>query len=504
MLFLMGLSSFVSAITCGIAIHKRKSPRAGYYILLTLAISVYALGRTFESAATGLESAYFGVILSYIGLPYIPVFMLLFLLNYYEIKINRKPWIFVWVPLILTTVFVIVPELRHLYYLTYYFSPGPPIAAVVVQGSAYYYAMFGYHALLSITCLSLAIWGVVKFSAIKRRSSILVFISVFLPALSEVAYVLGYTPMGLELTPIALSFSSLLLCVAVFRLNMLRVLPLAKDIILEKMSDAFILTDLDRKFIEANESAQKQFPALADMQVGELFNVSDIFPNLAESPDSHSLVSVEIENEHRYYHLVETLIEENAKQRCLIFTLHDITETRKLMDELKSMATYDNMTGIYNRASFYQLSTNELDHASSRRTDVCALAIDIDKFKDVNDTYGHFCGDLVIKEVVVRIADRLRKADIFGRVGGDEFSVVLPNTTLENAKTLAESLQDLISAGPFEYNNKEFPVTISIGVALYDPKKHVSLESFLMDVDSALYKSKNAGRNCVYTYQGEE
>ena len=504
MLSWMLISSLVSAVTFGIAIRKRDAPKSRYFILLTLAITVYSLGRAFESVATGLESAYYGVILAYIGLPYIPVFMLLFLLDYFGIKIDKRPWLVVWIPLILSSIFVTVPELRHLYYTEYSFLPGPPISQVVVEPNVYYYVMFGYHAVLSLACLILAAWGIKKFRETERSSSIIVFIAVLLPTIAEVLYVLRLTPMQLEIAPIALAISIILLCVAVFRLNLLRVLPMAKDAILEQMNDSIILTDPDNRFIEANAAAKEHFPAIADIHIGQKIDIDTLFPNMSEGQDNQTLVTIESENAPKYYHLVENVIEQHEKKRCICYILHDVTDTRKMMEEFKSMATYDSMTHIYNRASFYQLSNHELDHASAQRTHISAIAIDIDKFKDINDTYGHFCGDVVIIGVVSRIAERLRRADIFGRVGGDEFNILLPNTNLENAMKVGRNLQKLISDESFIYEDIRIPVTLSIGVALFDEKRHSNLEDLLIDVDSALYQSKNAGRNTVCGYHHEE
>ena len=497
MLSWMLISTFISAVTLGIAIYKRDAPKSRYFILLTLTITIYSLGRAFESAASNLESAYFGVILAYIGLPFIPVFMLLFVLDYYAIKLDKRPWVLLWTPLILTSIFVTVPQLRHIYYAEYSFLPGPLISQIVVKPTSYYYAMFGVHVLLSLASLALALWGAIKFNKTERWSSLVVFIAVLIPSLAEGLYVLKMTPLQLEITPLALALSISLLSVAVFRLNLLRVLPLAKDTILEQLSDAFILVDPNDRFLEANASAKRKFPALSNMPVGEHIHIADLFPDAMAGLDDRTLVTVSTGDDLRYYHLSQTVIEEHGKKACTCYTLHNVTDTRKLMAELETMANYDALTGIYNRAAYYRMANAELERAREQRTQICACAIDADKFKEVNDTYGHNCGDVVLKGITGRISDRLRKADIFGRVGGDEFSIILPNTSLENAVTLARNLQAMIGAAPFSYENQDIPSTISIGVAAYDPTRHATLEDLLSDVDGAMYASKHAGRNTV-------
>ena len=497
------IAIIMSVITLTFAIQKRDAPKSRYFIILTLSITTYNVGRAFESAATTAEAAYFGVILAYIGLPYIPLLMLFFLFDYYEININKRPLALLWIPLVLTSVFVTFPSLRHLYYADYHFVPGPPIGQIVVQGTIFYYAMFAYHQLLNLISLALSLWGAIKFSKTARWSSLSVFTAVLLPMLGEVLYVLRLTPMQMEIAPIALFFSVAFLGLAVHRLNLLRVLPLAKDAIWEQMSDAFIIVDLDSRYLEANVAAKKQFAALADVHVGEVLHIDELFPGATEGLDGRTLVSVTTGDVQHYYHLSETAIEKNRKKRCICYTLHNVTDTRKLMAELKTMATYDALTGIYNRASFYRLATDEIERAKKQRTSVCVFGFDIDRFKDINDTYGHYCGDLIIKGVVNRIAARLRGGDIFGRVGGDEFNVLLPNTTVENATRLAEALQKIVSAEPFPYEEQQIPATVSIGVAAYDEHRHADFEQLLLDVDSAMYESKKSGRNTVSVHATE-
>jgi diguanylate cyclase (GGDEF) domain len=500
----MFLSVLMSVMTLAIAFKRRDAPKSRYYLLLTLAITMYNLGRAFESAATNLEAAYYGVILAYVGLPYIPLLMLLFLLDYYDLKVNNRLLLPLWIPLLLTSVFVTVPGLRHIYYAAYSFVPAPPIAQIVVEASPFYYAMFVYHILLNVVCLSLSVWGAAKSGKAERLSSLVVFAAVLLPMLGEILYVLRLTPMQLEIAPIAMCFSVALLSLAVHRFNLLRILPMAKDAVLEQMSDALIIVDLESRYLEANAAAKKRFPTLSDMQIGQKLDIAELFPGMVEALDGKTLVSMQKDGTQRYYHLSETIIDQDAKTRCICYTLHDVTDTRKLLAELKSMATYDALTNIYNRASFYQLATHELERAHGQRTPVSAFGIDIDCFKQINDTYGHFCGDAVLRSIVGKIAGRLRGADIFGRVGGDEFSIFLPNTPKKNAALLAEDLQRMVAEEPIMYENQAVAVTISIGVAAYDKDRHAKLEDLLLDVDSALYESKSAGRNMVSVYRADD
>jgi len=225
-----------------------------------------------------------------------------------------------------------------------------------------------------------------------------------------------------------------------------------------------------------------------------------LFPQLAEGLDGRTLVPVMLNDVQRHYHLSNTEILEKEKKLGICYTLHDVTDTRRLLSELKILATYDNLTNIYNRASFYELAARALELAASQKTPVSAIGLDIDNFKTINDTFGHFCGDEILRGLVDRISGRLRASDIFGRVGGEEFNILLPNTNLENAVALAKNLQEMVDAEIFVVDNHRISVTISIGVATFDGQRHKTLEHLLVDADRALYDAKGTGRNKVCFY----
>ena len=496
----MLLTIFVSAVILAISIQKRDAPKSLYFIILSLLITFYVTGRFFEASASGLEAGYLGTILGYIGLPFVPLALLLFILDYYNIEIKKWLMIFLSVPPLITSLLVSTPSLRKYYYIEYSYFPGPPIAQIMVEGNTYYYIFFCYYFLLLVVCMGFSLWGAIKYSKVERWPSLAVLISAFLPTFVGILYMLKLTPLNLDIAPFALCFSLMLLGLAVHRLNLLKVLPLAKDMILEQMNDAFIIVGKENRYVESNSSAKKLFTILSDMRIGQKMDIADLLPQLTEDLDGTTFGSVMFGETQQYFHLSKTEVIQNGRELCTCYTLHDLTDTRKLITELKSLSTYDTLTNIYNRASFYQLAAHELDLARRQKNPVSAFEIDIDYFKKINDTYGHFCGDEIIKGVVSRIAGRLRGSDIFGRVGGEEFNVLLPDTNLDNAMTLAQTLQHIVESETFSFEAHTIPVTISVGVAVFEAHRHADLEHLLMDVDSALYESKNTGRNkvCVY------
>ncbi|RTE66216.1 GGDEF domain-containing protein [Amphritea opalescens] len=122
--------------------------------------------------------------------------------------------------------------------------------------------------------------------------------------------------------------------------------------------------------------------------------------------------------------------------------------------------------------------------------------IDIDHFKEINDNYGHQSGDYVLKKLSEKITNRIRKSDIFARIGGEEFTILLNNTPMDSAKVIAEKLRKLIEGTVFVLNNTPIKITISIGIAELNEENR-SIEDLYKKADKQLYAAKHGGRNRV-------
>ncbi len=171
---------------------------------------------------------------------------------------------------------------------------------------------------------------------------------------------------------------------------------------------------------------------------------------------------------------------------------------RKLQSSLsviREMAIHDDLTGFFNRTHLMDLIETEINR-SIRTGDVFSLAmIDIDKFKNINDTYGHQTGDYVLKTFASVLRSVLRKTDFCGRYGGEEFLVVLTQTDLQAAQIFAERIRDCVEKSLFPSLGPDSKVTVSIGLTAY--KMQENIERTIARADEALYRAKNGGRNRV-------
>lgn len=173
-----------------------------------------------------------------------------------------------------------------------------------------------------------------------------------------------------------------------------------------------------------------------------------------------------------------------------------LMSNERLMAEAMRLSTEDALTGAYSRRALNDLSDRVLAEARRHRRPLSVLMIDADHFKRINDTYGHEAGDEVLVELVRRIRLTLRAEDFVGRVGGEEFVVVLPDTPEEEARQVGERLRQVIARDTYIREGEEIPFTVSIGVAERDPGE-AEFEALLKRADDAMYAAKRGGRNRV-------
>ena len=169
------------------------------------------------------------------------------------------------------------------------------------------------------------------------------------------------------------------------------------------------------------------------------------------------------------------------------------TELERLYQQMKEIAVIDRLTKVYNRWGFYELAEKEIERAKRYATPLSIITFDLDHFKMVNDTYGHAIGDLVLEKTAERCRNKLRATDIFGRMGGEEFAILMPEADKSGARIVAERIRQAVSE-PIMFDEHSLSITVSLGVASLR-EEYFDLEKMLWCADRALYKAKEAGRN---------
>ncbi len=177
--------------------------------------------------------------------------------------------------------------------------------------------------------------------------------------------------------------------------------------------------------------------------------------------------------------------------------LSDITERKRILEELRYLATTDGLTELYNRRHFLELCERELLRARRYRSEITLLMMDADHFKIINDTYGHNVGDEALRLIASMCRSQLREVDILGRLGGEEFAALLPQTGLQAGCEVAERLRNAIAQATLPLGDgRTLRCTVSIGVCCFAAQK-VTVGEMLKAADQALYAAKDKGRNQV-------
>jgi diguanylate cyclase (GGDEF)-like protein/PAS domain S-box-containing protein len=195
------------------------------------------------------------------------------------------------------------------------------------------------------------------------------------------------------------------------------------------------------------------------------------------------------------------LFDENGKVKSLVGVTRDITERMNLLRELEYQAKKDPLTGLSNRRQFLELAELELSRVQRYGSPLSMLMMDIDLFKSINDTYGHKAGDLVLQRLASICGEALREVDIMGRMGGEEFAILLPETLGLRALEVAERMRHELENTRvlLDWENIQLQFTVSIGVATMGNAK-ATVDNMLLDADFALFQAKNSGRNKVVVF----
>ncbi|MBJ6138844.1 sensor domain-containing diguanylate cyclase [Marinobacter litoralis] len=192
--------------------------------------------------------------------------------------------------------------------------------------------------------------------------------------------------------------------------------------------------------------------------------------------------------------MINTIVLDGAKVAMAL--VRDVTYQRELEARLTLESLTDEMTGFYNRKHFKTQLNAQLSGYVRWGLPTSVIMFDLDHFKKINDQYGHAAGDLVLTTTAKLVRGELRPLDVGCRIGGEEFAIVLPNTNLEDAETLAERIRLMIEETEFELDQVSFKATATMGVATFLPTDD-SYDLLMKRADNVLYMGKAAGRNCT-------
>ncbi len=523
----MLISAGIAVAMAIIAWQRRRRSASIIFMLAMLAIAVWTIGRAFEGAAVEVSAKIFWAKTEYLGIASLPVFWLLFVLKYTHLDkwITRQNIALLSIMPAVTLVLVATNEQHGL--IWEHITPNLGVASEILvydHGLWFWiFTVFSYILLLigSLRLLCFALHS----QDLYRSQSVSIIIGSIIPWLSNVIYLAGLSPIpGLDLTPPAFAVSGLVLGWGIFRHRLLDLVPIARHALVEHMSDGVIVVDIHDRIVDINPSARSMLGRINDRLVGErASNVFAAWPDVMERyravNNSHIEIQVGCQAAPRYIDLRISPLHDAHNRRTTgqLIVLRDITQRRNaefeacqtneqlrqqlveiefLHMQLREQATRDPLTNLFNRRYMEETLERELARATRENQPISVAMIDIDYFKQLNDTFGHKAGDMMLQALAGLIKAYVRQQDVVCRYGGEEFLVIMPGASLETACQRAEIWRKGAEALRIGYGMQEVRATLSLGIAVF-PNHGATIDALLYAADNALYNAKNGGRNRV-------
>ncbi len=468
---------------------------------------------TFPAPFFWLNMTYFGVV----GLPVV-FFIYALQINDLNHWINRRTLIFLSVEPILTLIFLWTDRYHHLFFGDQRFVN----ASAIYSGGPWFWINVVYSYTLVLASIVLIVRGLMRSQGVFRKQlTVILAGSLVLPATNLMGLAgIDFFP-GMDLTPVLFTIQGVFLIVGLFKFSIFELVPIAQETLIETMPEGMLVFDARNRLVEINHSALNLMGLNKLTAIGQPIEwILHAWPNLEQSlshqcaEDGHCKVEY---GRHTMDVNLTPLLDKKGRETGQLITWREITQVLKaekdleaanlklrdqlaqiqsLQQVLQEQAIHDSLTGMFNRRFLEDYLVKEIARADRKKYLVSFIMVDLDGFKERNDTFGHNFGDLLLKEISRFLNDHTRKEDMVVRYGGDEFLIVMSDTSLEESLGRANILREKIAAAHFHIGATDAKITASFGVAVY-PSGSTDVKEVIQLADQALYRAKNSGRNQV-------
>jgi len=515
---------------------RRKLPTPGHnaMIWMLIGLAVWAFCYAMVTVSPTLEAKRFWLKVENIGILTVPVFWFFFTVQYTRLDkwLNKSTsFLFFIIPFV-SLILLFSEKWFHFYYPSVYpvsESGGP----LVIERGPWYMIALIHSYVLNLTGMGLLIRQFIQYRNIYREQMAVLIGAVLIPFATNIFYQLapGIIPslsVPVDLTPISFTVTAFLLSAGVFGMRLFDLIPIARHTVLENIPEMVVVVDAHDRVLDANKTAQKWLGKTLDEIVGEdPMEVFHDWPQLINrfltANETHEEIQIPGDPPRTLDLTVSAIYDRFNVLDGRIIVAHDVTERKWLENDLKyaneslknqlaeieklraevaEQAIRDPLTNVYNRRYMVEFLDNEIARAEREKTSTSVVMIDLDNFKQFNDTYGHKCGDVILQAFANFLMEHTRRGDVICRYGGEEFVILMPNAPLEIAYERAEAWRQDFSETATDYEGMKFSITFSAGVATF-PQHGSTGDSILQAADKALYRSKYSGRNRVTEFVEE-
>ncbi|WKZ46847.1 MAG: diguanylate cyclase [Anaerolineales bacterium] len=521
------ISAAITLVASGIA-WRRSAPGSFTLSYLLLSMTIWSGAFATRLLNISFEQKLFWFHVMYVGIITMPNIFLAFILKItsHERWFSR-PYLFLFfIQPALSLLLLWTNQFHRLYYES--------ITATEVSGMVmfdfvrgpWYFVNLTYSYAVVLLALGVMFYSALRLGPLFRSQYRLILIGSVIPWVGSIYSEINFDQFrGLDITPVTFGITGILFAFAVARSRFMDLVPVARSLLIENMSDGLLMLDTINRVVDFNPAMHRFLGGNPSTLLGR--HISELLGDwLADSDsflsESESQVEMLIPDEPpRYLDLRVTPLfnaYRNLSGRLIVF--RDITDRKDvekklrianrqlqsqlieigtLQSKLREQAIRDPLTNLFNRRYLEETLDRELARAAREKYSVSIVLIDIDHFKQVNDTYGHEAGDVMLKAIAQVLTSFGRRGDFACRYGGEEFVVAMPNLPIEVAYGRAETLRASLNSLQAPYNRYILTATFSMGIAS-SPANGETRESLLRSADKALYKVKQSGRDDIRSF----
>jgi diguanylate cyclase (GGDEF)-like protein/PAS domain S-box-containing protein len=492
----------MSAFIAVYAWHNRATRGSKLLSVFMAAMTIYVMGYSMELASLDLPTMLFWSKIGYLGIFFFPTLFLIFVLQY----TGREKWLgtrFIILMFLVPTFLLICKYTDDIYHLVYSQTWVDTSGLIPMLG----FTRGPVYPLALYACIpvSLGIFLLLKkqkfILPFYREQIALIVISAIFPLLIFLLYMSGTQPFPrlkyLDYNAFMFILWGIGVTLAIFRYRLFEIAPIARDALIERLSEGVVVLDHQARIVDANPAAMKIFgwdklPISQD--AGLVFSSWKELKQtcLTITPDE----SVRLDIRHisqgvdaAFDMNITSLQDEIGRNIGRLIVIHDITERKQLEEELRELSLVDELTGLSNRRGFYVLATQFINMSNRMDLKAAVIFADLDWLKMINDSYGHAEGDQALIDTANLLRKTFRSSDIIARLSGDEFAIL----ATESKSNLKESMLERFKRKLVKLNsdtNRKYPLSISFGVAHYYPDHPRSLEVLMQEADKAMYEEK--------------